>query len=140
MDEELETLRFALAETKESIISEIIKVIPELKLEWEILKDDNGKEHYRCRVGNVNVDVHEDRVFFDIDMKTVKANKTYETFRKAGKKKVRNKIGLYKRIQERLSNNEEIRFYKRVLRSLNGQYNSQKERNEVTFTEQKSDN
>jgi hypothetical protein len=142
MAEEVERkIRFALSETKEIVLEQIINVIPELKIEWKILKDEQDKkEFFRSNIGNIMIDVHEDYVDFHLKFKTIEEEtRRYETFKKVGNNRIRKKISLYNRIVERIKQDDEVRFYKRILRSMNGHLNSQKERNEFTFTESTED-
>jgi hypothetical protein len=136
--EQPEQMRFSLSETKEGMISEIIQLLPELKINWIIKRDDRNKRYFCSTIGNVYVEIFETYAEFTLKYKTIKeTTKRYQTFIKTpnGGKKAK-KLNIYKRISERIDDDEEHVFYKRVLRSVNSQLNSQKEKNELTFTEE----
>jgi hypothetical protein len=121
MDEVNNTIRFSLAETKEALHGEIAEILPTIKTEWTMQKEESGVPYFTTIIGRVKIEVHERYANFVIEYKSkIGETRKYENVKKVG---------------NRFADEEEYAFYKRVLRTLNGQANIQRERNEVTFTE-----
>jgi hypothetical protein len=132
-----DTIRFSLAETMDDLRMQIAEVLPVIKTEWVMLKEeDTNKPYFTTTIGRVNIEVHETHAHFTLAYKSsAQESRTYENTKKVGTVKKRLKLNMYGALVKRFADNNEYSFYKRVLRTLNGQVNIQKERNEVTFTE-----
>ena len=129
-------IRFSLADTKEALHQQIAEVLPIVKTEWSLHKDEFGKTYFTTTIGRINIEVHELYADFNINYKSkLKESRKYENLKKVGKISKPQPLKMYAALVKRFVDEEEYSFYKRVLRSLNGQVNIQKERNEVTFTE-----
>jgi hypothetical protein len=130
------TIRFSLAETMDDLRKQIAEVLPVIKTEWTMDKEESGKPFFLTTIGRVNIEVHETHAHFTLSYKSSQhESRTYENTKQVGKAKKRLKLNMYASLVKRFADEQEYGFYKRVLRTLNGQVNIQKERNEVTFTE-----
>jgi hypothetical protein len=131
------TIRFSLMDTMEELHEQIKKVLPVVKTEWSMHQEDDEekKPYFTTNIGRVGIEVHETYANFTLSYKNTKEEKRkYETFKQVGKIKKPLKLNMYSALVKRFREEEDYSFYKRVLRSLNGQVNIQKN-NEVTFTE-----
>jgi hypothetical protein len=136
MDEVNNTIRFSLAETKEALHGEIAEILPTIKTEWTMQKEESGVPYFTTIIGRVKIEVHERYANFVIEYKSkIGETRKYENVKKVGNIKKPQTLNMYKSLVKRFADEEEYAFYKRVLRTLNGQANIQRERNEVTFTE-----
>jgi len=136
--DEVNKVRFALKDTLDGLHEEIVKVLPEIKTEWEKrLEEKSNKPYFFCEVGRVGIEVHETYALFTLHYKDERKSeeRKYQKVQKAGKIEKALKLNIYNILSKRFGDEEEFSFYKRVLRSINGQLNKQKERNEITFTE-----
>jgi hypothetical protein len=136
--EKVTKVRFALKDTLEGLHEEIVNVLPEIKTEWtQHFEDETNKPYFMCEVGRVGVEVHETYAIFTLyykdDQKQEK--RKFQKIQKVGKIQKPLKLNIYGILMKRFGDEEEFSFYKRVLRSMNGQLNKQKERHEITFTE-----
>jgi hypothetical protein len=128
-------LKFRLNDTLDDVYLNIIKTLPEVKTIWEMAQKDN-KDYFSTSIGSVKIDVHETYVEFTLKYKTIEEqSRKYEKFQTVGKLKKPLKIKLYEALKRKFKEKDEYIFYKRVLRSLNGQLNLQNQKIEHTFTE-----
>ena len=128
-------IRFSIEETLEALHEDIVKVLPKIKAEWE--KVEEGKKvFFTTIIGRVKIEVHETFANFTLTYSNAKEeSRKYEKIKTIGEVKRPIKLNIYSTIKKRFEIDEEFSFYKRVSRSLNGQLNVQKEKHEVTFTE-----
>jgi hypothetical protein len=129
-------LKFKLNETLDDVFANIIKTLPDVKTEWEMIEDEQKKCFFSTMIGSVKIDVHETFVEFTLKYKTLaEETKKYQRFQVVGKTKKPLKVNLFSALQRKFGEKEDYIFYKRVLRSLNGQVNLQNQKAEHTFTE-----
>lgn len=119
---EKDSLRFKLSETLEDYQQKIAKEMMRLvEFEWKKTRDPKtGRKMYVTEVDNLNIEVKEDEVIFT--KKDIQTNEGCLTetrnIEQVGGDGQKFKSVLFKQIDERFNNNDDILFYKEVLQTL----------------------
>lgn len=132
MDQEVKKLNFALSQSLESVMMEIIKILPNVKLDWTYSK---ANASFETSTDRIKILVKEKSIEFKIVRRDSEEVKVFQKTKKVGKLVVAERINLYIQLLERFSQYDEFKFYKKILGNLNGQIEKQKRIGILTFTE-----
>ena len=129
---EVKKLNFALSQSLDSVIIDIIKTLPNVKLDWSYHKSDQSFETSRERI---SIKVKEKSIEFKVLRRESEEVRVFKKTRKVGKTTVDEPINLYAQLLERFMQYDDFSFYKKILGNLNGQIEKQKRTGILTFTE-----
>lgn len=129
-------LKFSTNQTLDTIFQEIMKVLPEVETEWEIIKK-NEEEVFVTTIGNVKFEVERFKIIFTISTGKGEESKTYEKIKRVGQKTKSLPINLHSTLMTRFGCHDDYEFYHKVWRTIDIVNEKQHKRNEVSFTENK---
>jgi len=117
---EMKTLRIKLKQSCADLFKEIVEKIPEIKTKWVFNEELNM---YSTSIRNLKIEVFETYVDLHIqeiiqEDGSVKDIQTRRFFN-LGKKDKKLPMALYTTLQQRFSEFEDYRFYKKTIRELN---------------------
>lgn len=137
MDENIkQSINFSLVDSLDELMRNINEVLPCLKTEWKLLEDEAKRPYFKTYIGRVSIEIHEFHSIFTLHYKNDKTEtRRRDSIKKSGKASKKIRLKVYEILSKRFEEEIEHHFYRRVLRTLNGQLAVQQQRNEVTFTE-----
>lgn len=128
-------LKFSTKQTLDTLLEEIMKVLPEIETEWEIVNKNNEKV-FITTIGNVKFEVERLKIIFTLTTGKEDVTKIYEKIKKVGQQSKPLPINLYKTLMTRFDCHDDYEFYHKIWRSLDIVNEKQHTRREVSFTEE----
>ena len=127
-------IKFSINETLDTVVTQITEKLPELKTKWEI-HDEGDKPYFSTHVNGVSIEVHEDKVKFNINREGYDSDE--RVFQNNPKRKKPGKIRIYEMLCRRFDLQDDYKFYKRVLSFIHGHSSVERNKNGIQFTEDK---
>lgn len=130
-------LKFSTNQTVDGVIENIMKVLPEVETEWEIITK-NDEPIFITTIGNVKFEVERLKITFTLSTGKEDVIKVYQKLKKIGQNTKPLEINLYKTLMTRFDCHDDYEFYHKVWRTIDIVNEKQHTRNEVSFTEGKN--